>query len=432
MRRVLAVLGLTAGFLAATELGVQTWARYFRAPYETYDRSAGTPALVPGVYESGHGPPFVVNESGFAGPPLSSVKEGLWRIVAIGDSCTVAGGSESYPALLQKHLDDRSTNDRHYEVVNAAIAGLDSRQALKRLVSKVPSLEPKVVTVYLGWNDLMKFAPRSQRREAIVSDLWRFIDRFWTVRGLRKLMFFHIRPRLESPLTGSASHTCGFDRFSPSYFEENLRAIIHATRDLGARALLLTLPSPVRVDMDLDDLHRARVQFPYFASCYAVGDFVDLIDSYNRAIRRVGIEEQVPVVDLAESFMRIPDTRGYFFDSMHPSALGTELIARLVASALVREGLVLQIGSSARAWASSESGTSSAMAKIQCRSSSSTVCATSPGCRPSRTYAASASVGPSGSSTAFRGRARPRSCFDPRPSAPRPIPNRVRGREQSA
>lgn len=336
---MLITLGFSACLLVAVELSVQTWVRYFRTDYETYDRSAGTPALVPGVYESEDGDSLEINESGFVGPPISSRKEGVWRIVSLGDSCTMGFGRKHYPAILQRYLETSSPEGRHYEVVNAAISGLDSEQALRRLVSQVPSLEPDVVTIYLGWNDMMKFAPRSQTRYASLSGLSRSIDRLGIVRGLRKLVFFHWRPLLGSPLTGPSSQRDRFDRFHPTYFEENLRAIVRATRGFGARAMLLTLPSAVHLNMDVEDLRRRHIQFPYFASGYAVGDFIDLIESYNRAIRRVGVEEGVLIVDLAEAFATTPHARELFWDSMHPSLQGRDFIARILANALVHEDL---------------------------------------------------------------------------------------------
>ena len=80
--------------------------------------------------------------------------------------------------------------------------------------------------------------------------------------------------------------------------------------------------------MTLDDLRAANVAFPYFSEAYSVYDFLDLINAYNLVVKRVAFENGVDVIDLAAQFDAIPDKRTYFYDTMHPSRMGRELIAR--------------------------------------------------------------------------------------------------------
>src|SRR5207245_11471974 len=110
-----------------------------------------------------------------------------------------------------------------------------------------------------------------------------------------------------------------------------MRSIIHAARDAGANVILMTLPSVVSDDMTLDDLRRANVMFPYYSRAYAVGDYVDLIASYNRAIRELAAAEEVALVDLAKEIDGRPDRRQLFLDTMHPNQRGRELIADILA-----------------------------------------------------------------------------------------------------
>ncbi len=169
---------------------------------------------------------------------------------------------------MLRGVDDPS---RHFEVVNAGVSGLDSRQALGRLQSAVAPLEPELVTVYIGWNDLMKLSPTSQTKRGLLSGASRFVDRLWLARGARKALFFHLRPMLGAPRTGPESRTGTFERFSPTYFEANLRKIVDSIRVIGARPVLLTLPTAVFEEARQDDLVRIRAQFPYFWSADAVG-----------------------------------------------------------------------------------------------------------------------------------------------------------------
>ena len=89
-----------------------------------------------------------------------------------------------------------------------------------------------------------------------------------------------------------------------------------------------------------EDLRRAGVVFPYFPSAYGVGDMLDLVGAYNRALRRVGLEEQVPVVDLARHFEELGDVRPYFWDTMHTNPEGREVIAAVLLEGLEKSGLL--------------------------------------------------------------------------------------------
>ena len=340
-KSVLYSLILIALVLGTAELGVRTWAHYLRGEVERFDPETGTFVLVPGRHRTRFGT-VVVNSDGFVGVELEPDGPDLWRIVAVGDSCTFGGGNgrDTYPALLDRRLGRRERPGLRYEVVNAGISGLSSELALKRLLSVVPPLHPDVVTIYIGWNDLMKFDPVAQGREARFSAVARVLDQLWLARGLRKLLFFHVRPALLKPRTGPESRTGRFQGFRPTYFEENLESMVGEARAMGARVLLATLPTVVRPWMTLEDLATARVVFPYFPSAYGVGDLLDLVASYNRAIARVGMKTGTPVIDLAARFAEIEDPRPYFHDTMHTNLKGMEVIAEAFEEALDVHGLL--------------------------------------------------------------------------------------------
>lgn len=324
--------------LLVAELGLAVWARYLRAPHETYDPIRGTRALVPGTHTTRFGH-FTIDAQGFVArapepatdrphsPPLPR-----FRVLAIGDSCTFgAADSETpYPAQLERRLRLHPPAPFDYQVINAGVEGLDSTEALGRLDYALEAVSPDVVLLYLGWNDLMKVAPRSQTRASPLSGLWRSIDSLWLVRGARKLVYFHLRARSGTPGLGAASTTGRFDGFRPSYFEENLHALIERARAAGARPVLLTLPHSLRPDLDRAAIATRLVQFPYFQGGDQLGDFLALIERYNEAIRRVGDETGVPIVDLARRFAGITDPSVYFTDTLHPNARGNTLIAEAI------------------------------------------------------------------------------------------------------
>ena len=116
--------------------------------------------------------------------------------------------------------------------------------------------------------------------------------------------------------------------------------MIATARAIPAAVVVMTLPTVVSDDMNVEDVRRANVQFPYFRGASAIGDFLDLIGAYNRTIRQVAAEEGVLVVDLALEIDARPDRPALFFDTMHATAEGREVIADILARELRAQGVL--------------------------------------------------------------------------------------------
>jgi lysophospholipase L1-like esterase len=328
-------------FFGMAEAAVRVWVYFFREPAERFDIESGTFVLVPGVHPRLGADSVVVNSRGFVGAEFDDPPPpGTVRIVTIGDSCTFGDGTplKTYPGQLERRLN--GPGSRRHQVINAGIEGLNSELALRRLVTRVLPLRPDVVTVYIGWNDLMKFDPAGQREAPGLATAARLMDGLWLIKALRKVVFYHVRPRVLTPLTGSASRTGVFRTYRPAVFEDTLRTLVETARKAGPRVVVFTLPSVVSMDMTVDDLRRANVVFPYFPSAYSVGDFIDLIAAYNQSIRKVALEQEVVLVDLAAEIDGRPDRRALFFDTMHPNQAGKELIADILSRRLQEKGVI--------------------------------------------------------------------------------------------
>lgn len=330
-------------FFSVAEGAVRIWVYFFREQAERFDVETGTFVLIPGTYARPAREPITINSRGFVGAEFEDPRSaGVVRIVTIGDSCTFGGGSQlsSYPGQLEFRLNEAGVH--RYQVINAGIEGLNSELALRRLVTKILPLKPDIVTVYIGWNDLMKFDPAGQHEVPGLAVVGRTMDRFWLIKALRKLVFYYIRPHVYSPVTGPPSRTGAFKSYRPAVFEDTLRTLIETARNAGAQVVVMTLPSVVSSDMTPEEVRRFNVIFPYFQSAYAVGDFVDLIAAYNHSIDRIAVEQGVMLVDLATEINGRPDRRELFFDTMHPNQKGLKLVASILADRLRRPGLAIQ------------------------------------------------------------------------------------------
>ncbi len=313
------------------EGGLRLYSWYFRTAYERYNSTTGRLELVPNLQVNIPGGPRVrINSKGFVGVEFANVKPaGIYRVFAVGDSCTFAGDWDvSYSAFLEKML---NADGQRYEVINAGIEGYNSEYALGRIRDDVLKYGPDLVTIYIGWNDLMKMSPGNMSSSGRVTWLGTVLNHSYLYKGLSKVVFFYIRPMLIPPgLSGEESEFHVFDQFVPAAYEGNVAAMVALLRERNVRVLLLTRPTVLTRNMSAEDLKTQHVFFPYFPEAYSVPRLRSLHDAYNNSIRRLATRLQVPIVDLDEVFDR-QDKRPLFWDTMHPSKEGHELIAAALA-----------------------------------------------------------------------------------------------------
>jgi len=317
--------------LLLAEGGLRVYSWYFRTAYERYNPATERLELVPGFQSTLPGGRRIrINSKGFVGPEFDAIKPaGIQRIFAVGDSCTFAGDWDiSYSVFLEQLL---NADGRRFEVINAGVEGYDSAFALARIRDDVLKYEPDLVTIYIGWNDLMKTRPSSVNPTGEVSWLGSVLSQSYIFKGLSKVVFFYLRPILATPaLSGHESEYRAYEDFVSASYEENITAMITLLRSQNVRVLLMTRPSVLTRNMTADDLKALNVFFPYYPEAYSVPRLLSLHNAYNNSVRRLGARLRVPVVDLDKEFNQ-HDKRTLFWDTMHPSKQGHEFIAASIA-----------------------------------------------------------------------------------------------------
>lgn len=318
--------------LLFAEGGLRVYSWYFRTAYERYNASSGRLELVPGLQTKlSDGRNIRINSKGFISAEFEDKKpEGVYRIFTLGDSCTFGGDWDvSYAAFLGKRL---SVLSKKFEVINAGIEGYNSEYALGRLKDDILKYSPDLVTIYIGWNDLMKQSPNNMSTTGQITWLGRALSNSYIYKGLSKVMFFYVRPALLTPqVAGEESEYHVFDSFVPATYEENVSAMVSILHERNVRVILMTRPTALTRTMTLDDLREQNIFFPFFPEAYSVPRLLSLHEAYNNSIRRLAARLQVPLVDLDEEFNR-QGKKALFWDTMHPSKSGHELIAGLLVS----------------------------------------------------------------------------------------------------
>lgn len=278
------------------------------------------------------------NSLGYRGHEFSTKTDSTFRIVCLGGSTTytemVNDNQKTYPALLENLLKDEY-NYSNIEVVNAGAPGYNSWESLINLEFRVLDLDPDLVIVYHGTNDVH---PRLILPNNYVSDnsgrrvQWAFpetsiYDKSTLLRIFRRKFGYSVPVRL-SGLVSRDNGIGGMDKQEvlnqnpPIFFERNLKSMVGLTKIHGVRILLATwASSPNKNDY---------AATPAYLRGFKEG---------NEVVKKVGKELQIPVYDFASQMEEDPS---YWYDGRHVNEKGAVLKAKLFAKYLVDSGILNQ------------------------------------------------------------------------------------------
>ena len=186
--------------------------------------------------------------------PLQSLKPkqpGTIRIVCLGDSVTFGYRVPAvwpdkpteydpewlpYPMLLEKHL--RAANPgRNIEVITMAVPGYTSHQGLAWLRRDIDRLNPDLLTVSFGWNDV-SFSDAPDR-EAINTG-WRAVGVRWLIDNSQA--FAHATRWLRSRQPAATTIRKPVPRVSEQEYLNNFQEFIRLAKGKGAGIIILAAP----------------------------------------------------------------------------------------------------------------------------------------------------------------------------------------------
>ena len=204
------------------------------------------------------------NPLGYRGDDIHVPKpEGVYRIVVLGDSSTYGSYvpyDKTYPYDLQQIL-RQDYGAKNVEVVNAGVPNYTSWNMLVDLAFRVAALQPDLVIVYEGWNDLdarekspdcysapspfLGLDPNRQLRaepaDLSASALYRLlaIDFGWMRNPAQSEGSF-----IDSSSSCTAEDTSklaqNIQANPPIYFERNMGEMIGIAKALGVRIMFMT------------------------------------------------------------------------------------------------------------------------------------------------------------------------------------------------
>lgn len=292
-----------------------------------------------------------VNAQRFRGPLVDSIKPaGTVRIVLLGGSTTFGWGvpdDQSIDAHLRALLPARLPG-RRVEVINAALDGYDSWQLLERVRGDVLALDPDLLVVNEGVNDV-RSAPLEDLVDADPRTLmWEIPLRRMRAEAARGGPFLRSRLKHASRLVQFAGLMRdqiravgrGTPRADPSaesrypvyldaadYFERNMRAIGALARARGIAVLYGTPASSLRTNHQPTD--RSTITY-WLNDAEETQVYRDTL-----AARLQGATEAMARDGLVTAYVRPEVPSDEFLDDAHLTNDGNRRVAGIFADAIV-------------------------------------------------------------------------------------------------
>ncbi len=266
-----------------------------------------------------------INRMGFRGPEIETTAD------QSSDRIAVLGGSSVFGYLVSENLDSCRVlenllrrSGHEVDVINAGVPGFTIRQCEARYRAMVAPMRPKVVILYLGWNDLPSLLGSTPRRaeDTAAPSLWQRTLVHSVLYGfLRYRLFPPAAPQFAPPADDSLTiKDAGAERFN-----RDLDNLIAAVTNSGAKVWVST--QLMAANDQCKSMERFLGQSPaQIETNRRLGRRVS--ESVRQAAARNGVE----LIEIADCVACSDATLG---DAIHPTATGHRLIAECWADALL-------------------------------------------------------------------------------------------------
>ena len=341
------------------EIGARLWLNYLATP-EQYDRfvlytniKPADFAFTPHPYLSYYPTPNYHkgqtshNSLGYRGDEFPLKKpEGIYRIVVLGGSSTydvrIENNADIFTAQLQKQLKE-DYSYQNVQVINAGVPGYNSWELLANLEFRVLDLDPDLVIIYEGVNDV--------HARLVEPSVYRGDDlgRRQAWQAPRVALWEHSALLRILSRTMNTSRQVGIDDFvsSPTYLswpfdyrllEDNLDPVE-----------ILKENPPVYFQQNLENMvavakeHNVKIMFstwaysPYLKDYAAETYYQQGFKENNAVVKAVATDQHIPLFDFAAV---MPQDAKYWADGRHSNEAGALVKARLFAEFIDAQGLI--------------------------------------------------------------------------------------------
>ena len=276
------------------------------------------------------------DENGFihnGNPKIDKTNKKSVRIYFLGGSTTetlFVPEQQRFPSILERKL-NKLGNQNLYKIYNGGVSGNHTMHSIFSLLAKVIDKQPDYVVLMNNNNDLGllrltgSYWTAPQKRKIVQIDyhnVW-----FLVKRQIKDIFIPNSYPLIKG-FIGRDNNKDDFSKFrNKKIYDINkiegqyisaLKTFIYICRSWNIEPILMTQFNRV----NLDDGH-----FQKTFNGPGVEKYVENYHRFNETIRKIGLEYDVDVIDLANL---VPSTDQYIYDRIHLNETGSKLVAEIL------------------------------------------------------------------------------------------------------
>jgi lysophospholipase L1-like esterase len=262
--------------------------------------------------------------------------EGVYRVIILGGSEAYGHGLsdvDTWAEQLQKLFD--GSGHKRIEVINAAVDGYSSFQAMISFSTRLLDFNPDLVLCYLGWNDI-KYWPLlspgrgfeetglAERKETpSIWNRWLHCSYVYIVGKALKNSFppsflGYLRIKSETPYNPADSKdSLAYGKY---IFERNMRNIVHIAKGNNIKVVIVNQLNLISNGIQEDKRNKIRY-------ILEEKDLIEALKQTTDLLHRVAEEEKISYMDL--NTVMTPDLE-LLSDHVHATPKGSRVIAQKI------------------------------------------------------------------------------------------------------
>ena len=302
--------------------------------YYRYDPKIGLRVPIANMVK-GH---IAINSLGFRGPEIPATKPAdTVRLAFIGASTTwcaeVSGNEFVWPHIVTASVAAAFPQNR-FDYVNGGVPGYTVSSSLRNLRLRVAPLQPDVIVIYEGLNDVSGELRELAFRQGIIAEakmqqlswpaqysvLWNLVEKNLLVLASQK----------------QAARNQGRVTVNPTalgeQYRKELTELVREAQKNAKLVAVVTITSRARREQSPDQQLAALSSAIYFMPFISANGLLDAYDRYNQVIREVARDTGALLI---ADELAIPGDAAHFTDTVHFTDAGSRAMAERVSRVLV-------------------------------------------------------------------------------------------------
>jgi lysophospholipase L1-like esterase len=292
--------------------------------------------LIPNFVSKGSLRTITINEHGFRGTsfPLEPVP-GTVRIACLGSSTVFSGMTNSdgdtFPAVLEKDLNNDFKGKPSVEVINAGIPGMSTEDIQQHLERRIIRIKPQIALFYPPPNDLgsiIRGSGTGTAKNVHFLRVWRRDHSVFYNAFLDKVKTF-------SPKVAAAQFR-HFPKDGKEQLVEKYTELVNRCRKYQIKPVFLLHTFMVRKEQNTAEQQRNLT-----GDFWGLGSIgaLEAIEAQQSATRQVAEQENIPLIDTE---FCVPAKKEFFEDVLHLTPKGNALLARTIADDLENQNFIIK------------------------------------------------------------------------------------------